>query len=151
MRGYRFNLEALLRHRRFIEDVRQKELAQAKEQLAQERARLQTLQRRRTTLQREMADKMSRGVAAGETGFYHRFQQHLDQKIVDQQTRVEAAIEQRNHQRAALTEAMQHKKMMEKLKAKGLQQFRQKLIRQERADMDEASVLRFARKNLKQT
>ena len=151
MRRYRFNLEALLRHRRFVEEVRQKELAQAEQQLALEKEHLEILHQRREGLQSEMAHKLRRGVAAGETALYHRFQVRLDRQIEHQQQRVATAIAERDRQRAALTEAMQQKKKMEKLKAKGLQQFRRKLTQAELKAMDEASVLRFARQKLNQS
>jgi hypothetical protein len=53
---YRFRLEALLRHRRYQEEICQKELAQAQSELSDERAKLN----RKKNSKQESLDKLQR-------------------------------------------------------------------------------------------
>ena len=144
---FKFKLDPLLNHRKHLEDDCQKVLAALRETLAREADTLERLQRQRSeqenTLRRFKAGRPDIAGIVSSMAFIHR----LDAAIDRQQTKVAEARKACENQRCELVQAMKGRKIIEKLKEKGLADHRHEEARTEQIFMNEIAINRFTRNN----
>ena len=140
---YQFNLEPLLNHRRYLEEVLQKELADLKIRLDAETGKLWALRekKRKTVLQLE--EKQTDGRSASEIKLYVDFLEQLLKKVEAQRKKVLEAERLFSLKRQDLVTAMKKRKILERLKEKGLQAYEQEQLKKERNFMDEVAGRQF--------
>lgn len=144
---YQFNLEPLLNHRRYQVEVLQKELAGVKMRLDAEKEKLWLLrQKKRKTVQR-LQEKQSAGRSASEIKLYIDFVEQLSKEMEAQRRNVLEAKRNFNLKRQDLVAAMKKKKILERLKEKGLQAYEQEQIKRERNLIDEVAAHQFTQKH----
>ena len=143
---YQFNLEPLLNHRRYQEEVLQKELADLKIRLDAEKDKLWLLrqQKRKTVLL--LQEKQTDGRPASEIKLYIDFVEQLSKKMEAQKQNVLEAERNFSLKRQDLVAAMKKRKILDRLKEKGLQAYEQEQSKKERNLMDEVAAHQFNRK-----
>ena len=140
---YQFNLESLLNHRRYQEEILQKELAALKIRLAAEKEKLGILrQRKRESIQR-LQGKQSQGCPASEIKLYVDFVDRLSKETEAQRQNMMKAERHFNQKRQELIAAMKKRKTLDRLKEKGLHAYEQEQLKKERNFMDEVAGHRF--------
>ena len=87
----KFKLEMLLQHRKHLEDIYQRELADTLQALEEERRRLRQMEADRGRIQNELAQKMAEDMAAADMLTFHSYLGKLARDIAAQKTRIAAA------------------------------------------------------------
>ena len=142
---YKFSLDPLLHHRRLLEEQQQKELAdlEAKRILAERRLAAVDQARRRC----DAAPAASSGMAlsAGWLQLRVHYLERLRREEQICQQRLAAAVKTVSRKRAELLEIVKSRKILEKLKEKGLHDYQVTTSRKEQAFLNEMAVTRFRR------
>ena len=140
---YRFNLESLLNHRRYQEEILQKELANLKKLLAAEKQKLRVTKKKKRKYLRQLRQKQKESRAVSEIKLYLDFVDRLSKDLAAQNHRVVKAERRFNQKRQDLIVALKRRKTLDKLKEKGRQAHQQKILKKERDFMDEVSTHQF--------
>jgi len=141
---YQFSLEALLSHRKTIEESLQKELADL-QRLRQEKINERTnFEKKREKVMIELEQKTGAGITAGDNIVYHNFIQRLNAGIDQQNQGLFELGKEIENKRINLLDAAKNRKALEKLKEKRLQVYIRKLSHKEQLFMDEVAVNNFA-------
>jgi flagellar FliJ protein len=140
---YRFNLEPLLNHRRYLEEVLQKELADLKIRLEAEKDKLWALRQKKRKTVLQLEEKQTDGRSASEIKLYVDFLEQLLKKVEAQRKKVLEAERLFSLKRQDLVTAMKKRKILERLKEKGLQAYEQEQLKKERNFMDEVAGRQF--------
>jgi flagellar FliJ protein len=144
---YKFNLESLLNHRRYQEEVLQKELAALKKRLAEEEHILRALRKKKRKFLVQFQKKQKDGRPASEIKLYFDFVDHLSKEIDAQRQKVLEAKRTFNFKRQDLIAAMKKRKTLDRLKEKGRQTYQQEQLKKERNHMDEVAGFQFKLKS----
>ena len=143
---YKFNLESLLNHRKYSEEIRQKELAESKRLLSDERKKLRDYKIEKEKYWTQLQQKQKKGNSVSEIRVYVDYIQRLSKDIEGQRQRVLAAKKKNDQMRMALIEAMKKRKILDKLKAQGIKEYRQMTQKKEQDFMNEIAVNQHNRK-----
>lgn len=141
-----FKLETLLRHRRMIEDERQRELARS---MRHRMILLDQLRQMQTTIQssrHDLAGSLVGKVDLEQVGRFAHYSLQVRQRaqgIVGQMALIERQI---NTARERLIEATRARKALELLRDKQERAWRQQQDRRDAAAMDEMAVQAYARR-----
>jgi flagellar FliJ protein len=136
---YQFKLEPLLNHRRYQEEVLQKELADHKKRLQSEQDQLRDLKHKKRHNLQQLRAKQKQGRPASELKLYVDFVDHLTSELEAQAQKVMEAQRRFNSTHRALMVAMKKRKALEKLKEKGRQAYEQTQLKKERALLDDVA------------
>ncbi len=140
---YQFSLEALLSHRKTIEESLQKELADL-QRLRQEKINKRAnFEKKREKIMIELEEKNGTGITAGYNIVYHNFIQRLNAGIDQQNQGLFEIGKEIENKRINLLDAAKNRKALEKLKEKRLQAYIRKLSHKEQLFMDEVAVNNF--------
>jgi flagellar FliJ protein len=140
---YKFNLEPLLNHRRYQEEVLQKDLAGLKKRLTEEEHKLRVLRKKKRHFLLQFQNKQKDGRPASEIKLYFDFVDYLSKEIDGQYQRVLAAERIFNLKRQDLITAMKKRKTLDRLKEKGRHTYQQEQLKKERNLMDEVAGFQF--------
>jgi flagellar FliJ protein len=143
---YQFNLEPLLNHRRYQVEVLQKDLADLKIRLDAEKDKLWLLRQKKRKTLMLLQEKQTDGRPASEIKLYIDFVEQLSKKMEVQQQNVLEAERNFSLKRQDLVAAMKKRKILDRLKEKGLQAYEQEQLKKERNLMDEVAAHQFNRK-----
>jgi flagellar export protein FliJ len=143
---YRFKLEALLNHRRYQEEVCQKELAQAQRVLADEKVKLDLKKSEKQENLEKLQTKKKENPTVSDIMLHMNYLTQLDKDIENQDLRVQNSTKLVDQKRHELISIMQKRKTLKKIKYKDWQTYQQKLIQDERKLMDEVASARYIRK-----
>jgi flagellar FliJ protein len=136
---YRFNLEPLLNHRRYQEEVFQKELAGLKIRLTAEKDKLWVLRQKKRKYLQQLQEKQTEGRPASEIKLFVDFVDQLSKEMEAQRQNVLEAERDFNSKRQDLIAALKKRKTLDRLKEKGLQAYEQEQFKKERSFMDEVA------------
>jgi flagellar export protein FliJ len=143
---YQFNLEPLLNHRRYQVEVLQKELADLKMRLDAEKDKLWLLRQKKRETVLHLQEKQTVGGPASESKLYIDFVEQLSKKMEAQKQNVLEAERNFSLKRQDLVAAQQKRKILDRLKEKGLQAYEQAQLKKERSLMDEVAAHQFNQK-----
>jgi flagellar FliJ protein len=144
---YQFNLEPLLNHRRYQVEVLQKELADLKIRLEAEKDKLWLLRQKKRKTVLLLQEKQTDGRPASEIKLYIDFVEQLSKKMEAQKQNVLEAERNFSLKRQDLVAAMKKRKILDRLKEKGLQAYEQEQLKKERSLMDEVAAHQFNQKS----
>lgn len=142
---YRFNLEALLQHRKFIEESKQKDLSLVQLEFDQEQKCLSILLKKQIDLADEFRIRQNSSMQPQEIVMYRTYTSRLINEIDIQQKKVQESEKKVNIARDQLLSATKDRKIMETLKEKKKKEFIQKVNKREQILINEAAVIRFNR------
>jgi len=140
---YQFNLEPLLNHRRYQVEVLQKELADLKIRLDAEKDKLWVLRQKKRETVLQLQEKQTDGRPASEIKLYVDFVEQLSKEMEAQRQKVLKAERKFNLKRLDLIAAMKKRKILDRLKEKGLQAYEKEQLKKERSFMDEVAGHQF--------
>jgi len=143
---YRFNLESLLNHRRYQEEILQKELAGLKVRLAAEKDKLWVLRQKKRKTVQQLQEKQTDGRLVSEIKLFVDFLDQLSKEMEAQRENVLEAERNFSLKRRDLIAAMKERKTLDRLKEKGLQAYEQEQFKKERSFMDEVASRQFTQK-----
>ena len=143
MKPFRFNLEAVLRQRKFIYEQKAKEFALAIHQLELEQGRLSDIRRRQSETTSAFQAKKQRGLTVRDSALYLSYLDRLSDEEQAHITVVEAAESRVRAVQEALEDARVQSEIMEKLKEKSRTVYNDQLRREEQQSLDEVSTTRY--------
>ncbi len=143
---YRFNLEPLLNHRRYQEEILQKELAGLKIRLTAEKDKLWILRQKKRKYVQQLQEKQTEGRPASEIKLFVDFVDQLSKEMEAQRQNVLESERDFNLKHQDLIAALKKRKTLDRLKEKGLQAYEQEQFKKERSFMDEVAGRQFNQK-----
>lgn len=143
---YKFQLNSLLNHRKFIEDALQKDLAVLKKILAKERKKLLDYKETENRLKVELQHKRKVSITSSENLLYINYFYRLSKDLNIQKEKVLKAERAFGQKRNELIEAMKNRKMLDKLKEKRLKSYIRELEKTELDFLNEVAINRFNRR-----
>jgi flagellar FliJ protein len=148
MAKFVFRFESLLRHRRHIEDARQRELAQHLRGRMILDGQLRSMQQSIRDSKHQLGASLVGRVNLGDIQQFARYSGHTTlraRQIVEKLAEVERQVESA---RAQLLEATRQRKALELLRDKHLAAWRKEQQRREDLELDEIATQAFAREAL---
>lgn len=140
-----FALHQVLNYRTDLERLRKQEFATARQDLDRANDRLNQERNQAADLAREFAERNGQIDSVVELQLYADFFARKREQIKQQQERIMALDRILEQRREELVQATQDKKVLESLKEKKEQEFRQEQQRKERDFLDEMSVQKKGR------
>lgn len=137
---YKFNLQPLLNHRHYQEEILQKEFAESKKYLTEEQKKLRIIKQKKREYSQELQQRQRNDGTVSELILYFRYLDRLSKDLDNQKHRVAIAEKQFNQKCKDLIEIMKKRKMLEKLKEKASKGFRHRMLKKERDFMDEIAA-----------
>lgn len=137
---YKFNLQPLLNHRYYQEEILQKEFAESKKYLTEEQEKLRIIKQKKREYSQELQQRQRNDFTVSELILYFRYLDRLSKDLDNQKHRVAIAEKQFNQKRKDLIEIMKMRKMLEKLKEKRWKGFQYRMLKKERDSMDEIAA-----------
>ena len=89
---YKFNLESLLHHRKYTEEICQKELAESKRLLSDEKKKLKDYKKEKQKCWTQLQQKQKEGNPASEILVYIHYIERLSKDLAGQHQRCERSI-----------------------------------------------------------
>ncbi len=136
---YHFKLEPLLNHRRYQEEILQKELAGVKKRLQSEQAQLQALKKKKRQNLQLLHSRQKQGRPASELKLFVDFIDHLSAEMKAQREKITQTQRQFDSTHQALLAAMKKRKTLEKLKEKDRRAYEQSRMKKERHLLDDVA------------
>lgn len=139
--AFKFKLQSLLKHRTLLENQGRQALAEA---MAEETAMEQTIEKHLQTchaVEQEFEQKKIQGMVLQELLIYERSLKRQAAKLKDLRAEAVNLHTKTDQQRSRLTEASKDRTLMDKLKTKREDEYRQEMLRQEMNDLDEMALL----------
>jgi flagellar protein FliJ len=140
---FNFDLQALLDARQVEEEKKQMAFAEAMREVSAQKAVLEDIRQKRMAMTREFytlegkpVDSLKPAMYTGNIAMYRQME-------TDQEERCRKAEQEAEDKRLLLIEAAKQKKMLEKLKEKKFEEYRQALNMKENKELDESSILRY--------
>ena len=143
---FRYNLEPLLNHRRYQEEILQKELAGSKVRLAAAKDKLWLLRQKKRKYVHQPQEKQTDGRPASEIKLFVDFVDQLTKEMEIQKQNVLEAERNFNLKRQDLIAVMKKRKTLDRLKEKSLKAYEEKQFKKERSLMDEVASRHFNQK-----
>jgi flagellar FliJ protein len=144
---YHFNFEPLLHHRKFIEDVKQKDFALVQRELNQEQKRLNDLKEKRIQLTHEIKTYQIPDIQSHELSIYRAYSARLNKEIEIQKKMVEKVKKKVDIARIELLSAIKDRKILEKLKEKKKEEFLLEKAKREQKLTNEVAIAQYNRKS----
>ena len=145
---YKFSLEPLLNHVKFEEENLQKELGLLEKQLFADMDKLLGLKNKMMKIKMELEKKQKGNLTASINILYHNFAEHLSENIIKQKKIIVDVKKKVEQKRAVLLEIVKKRKMLDKLKEKGLREYINDLLHTEQKFIDEIATNSFCRKKI---
>ncbi|MDH4011549.1 MAG: flagellar export protein FliJ [Desulfobacterales bacterium] len=143
---YQFNLESLLNHRRYRVEVLQKELADLKIYLDAQKDKLWVLRQKKRNTVLQLQKKQTDVRPSAEIKLYIDFVEQLSKEMEAQRHKVLEAERNFSLKRLDLVAALKKRKILDRLKEKGLHAYEQEQLKKERSFMDEVAGHQFNQK-----
>lgn len=140
-----FELHQVLNYRTDLERLRKQEFAAARQDLDQASDKLEQQRNEAAALARDFAERNGQLNSVVELQLYADFFTRKREEIKQQQERVTALDRILEDRRDGLVQATKDKKVLEALKEKKMQAFRQEMQRKERDFLDETAVQKKGR------
>ena len=137
---YKFSLEPVLKYRKLLEEDLQKDFAVLKRQLLDERERLSNFEQVRERFSEELQQKQMKNFNVSDILLYTDFLQEVSKEIEKQSKKILEAEKRVDHKREELVGAMKNRKIIDRLREKGLKAHVQELSKKEQSLMNEAAI-----------
>jgi flagellar FliJ protein len=144
---YQFKLEPLLNHRRYQEEILQKELAAVKKRLQSEQAQLRALKKKQRQNRQLLHTRQKQGRPASELKLFVDFIDHLSAEMKAQREKIMQTQRQFDTAHQALLATMKKRKTLEKLKEKDRRAYEQTQMKKERHLLDDVAGHQFILKS----
>ena len=143
---YKFSLEPVLRHRKLIEEDLQKEFGVLKRQLFDEKERLSHFEQVRNRFSGELQQEQVKSISASDILLYANFIQQVSKEIERQSEKILEAEKNVDEKREELIGAMKNRKIIDRLKEKGIKAYVQAMSKKEQSLINEVAINVFNRR-----
>lgn len=145
---FRFSLEAVLKHRHRLEELAQKEFAQAQHDLDVVLKGIEAMYERMDQVRGDIRQSQDAGAARSldEVRQMELFIEGQKIRIHSERLRARELMAVLEEKQEKLVEAMQERKVLEKLKEKKLAEFRERLRTMELKELDDMTMTRWDRR-----
>ena len=143
---YKFSLEPVLKYRKLLEEDLQRDFAVLKRKLFDERERLSNFKQVRDRFSGELQEKQVNSISVSDIVLYTDYLQQVTKEIEKQSEKILEAEKNVAQKREELVGAMKNRKMIDRLREKGLKGHVQELAKKEQDLMNEAAVNIFNKK-----
>ena len=143
---YKFSLEPVLKYRKLLEEDLQKDFAVLKRQLFNERERLSNFEQVRDKFSGELQQKQVKSISVSDILLYTDYLQEVSREIEKQSEKILEAEKSVDQKREELVGAMKNRKIIDRLREKGLKTHVQELSKKEQDLMNEAAINVFNRR-----
>jgi flagellar protein FliJ len=143
---YKFSLEPVLKYRKLLEEDLQKDFAILKRQLLDEKVRLSNFEQVRDRFRGELQQKQMKNFNVSDILLYTDFLQEVSKEIEKQSKKILEAEKRVDQKREELVGAMKNRKIIDRLREKGLKAHVQELSKKEQDLMNEAAINIFNKK-----
>ena len=141
-----FKLQSVLNYRKAVEEKRLLEFFEEKKRLAEETKRLEQMRCDAEDLLDQLRKKQFRILDSSEIALCLSYIKHVMEKEHIQEDLVTKVNDDFENKKGALLEAVKNRKIMDTLKEKKFQSYKENIAAFERKTDDETAMLRFARK-----
>ena len=145
---HRFNMQTVLDHRQFVEDLLKKDLAEIRQQAMAAHQQMNLLERKEMDTHTALKQEQAKGVSSDQVVAYHAYLKQLSERIARQVTVLSEIRERESKKQDALLEAMKKRQILEKLKDQSLERYNLMLLKKEMNFMDEMAINQYARKTI---
>lgn len=97
---------------------------------------------------RALKQEQASGISSHQVAAYHTYLDRLLKQMAEKEALVEGLLTEESRMHEDVLEAVRKRKMLEKLKSKGIDRYRQMILEQETKFIDEIAVHQFTRKSL---
>ena len=143
---YKFSLEPVLKYRKLLEEDIQKDFAVLKRQLLDEKVRLSNFEQVRDRFSGELQQKQVKSISVSDILLYTDYLQEVSKEIKKQSEKILEAEKRVDQKREELVGAMKNRKIIDRLREKGLKTHVQELSKKEQDLMNEVAVNIFNKK-----
>lgn len=143
---YNFRLEAVLKHRKSIEEALQKELSLLVRILEEERKKLKEFENTRNRFSKELKDKQVKSVTISETLLYVRYIEQVSKCLDSQKEKILNTEKDIDQKREDLCEAMKNRKALERLRERGFETYKYAMMKKEQSFINDMAAARFKNK-----
>ena len=143
---YKFSMEPLLKHRKYLEDLQKQELGEFKRILVDEKKKLKIYQKAKDRLLKELYVKQQEGITASENLLYFDFIDQLSTDLDKQKERLldlENKIYQKHYD---LINAMKNRKTLDRLKENEMNEYRHEILVKEQEFLNEVGINSYNRR-----
>jgi flagellar FliJ protein len=144
---FKFSLQPLLNHRRYLEEVLQKELAQFRKRLIAEQNKLRRLKEKKREYSQRLQQRQKENGTVSDLILYLRYLDRLSTELEHQRQQVVAAEKDFKNKRNDLIKTMKKRKILEQLKENRSKAYQQQALKNERKFMDEVAAKQFSNKS----
>lgn len=144
---FKFSLEPVLKHRRFVEEERQKGFIRRRDTLEREQAAMARLESARRNAAAALRANTGAGTTVADVLSYLRYIDRLKAETEIRQKAVDTAERALGEARAALLAAVKDRKVMEKLKEKRKDAYDATLRAKEQDFLNEIAISRHYRQS----
>ncbi len=141
MRGYKFSLEKVLEWRENSEKDTAKVFASIQNELQYQQNGLNSLRLEDENIKKKILSLNN----INELKQQYLFKQSIEEKIERQILLIDETSKKLEKQRLELLEAQKNRKIMEKLKEKDYNTYREDILYEEQKELDEMAVLKFGK------
>ena len=143
---YKFSLEPVLKYRKLLEEDIQKDFAVLKRQLLDEKVRLSNFEQVRDRFSGELQQKQVKSISVSDILLYTDYLQEVSKEIEKQSEKILEAEKRVDQKREELVGAMKNRKIIDRLREKGLKTHVQEVSKKEQDLMNEVAVNIFNKK-----
>jgi len=143
---YKFSLEPVLKYRKLLEEDFQKDFAVLKRQLFDEKEKLSNFEQTRDRFSKELQQKQVKNINVSDILLYSDYLQEVSKEIEKQSEKILEAEKRVDQKREELVGAMKNRKIIDRLREKGLKAHVQELSKMEQHLMNEAAINVFNKK-----
>lgn len=146
---FKFPLQAVLKHRKILENLAQKEFSQVQALLLEEELHLQHLESQlHESFMTAGAASAAGGTLSAKLDQITEFKKLQGVLIINQKKRVQEVQNMVESKREILRAAAVEYKIMERLREKKLEEFKYSMQIEEQKELDELSILRFEKDDI---
>lgn len=142
---YHFSLQNVLNHRINLEEEREREFALAIQSLISEQKKLEEIEHKITKEIHELSVVETGVFSSQDFMDYEKYIVFLENKKIEQQKKICEAKSVVELEREKLINATKNRKVLERLKEKGMKRYLFDINRLEQIELDEIAVLKYAR------
>ncbi len=146
MAPYKFPLERVLNHKESLKELQVGKVKEIDVLIQRAEERRESLESEVDRISNSILQQRGKELSAGELLGYYRRMGIVREEIARVAKEIEGLLERRSKEMEVLLELHREIKMLEKLKEKGLSEYRAMELKREIEMIDEANVVRYARK-----
>ncbi len=147
MQRYNFRLRRVLDVKKVIQDIRRREMAQAVRMLERENEILQGMNREMGAAQDFIVSRTQGRFRVSELKVHYNYMGFLRVHMDRQATKIEEAAQKVKGANKRLVEAYQKREVISRLEERYRETYREGLLKEEQADIDEINGTAFIRAN----